>query len=104
MSVVTETNCVCTPKQVVEKKTINHENFLYWRDKQIKDYTKKCHALERRKNTNDTLLQHRISVLPKCMVHMTQKLCDCNVDCISKLFKSDTFDHTCKIFDLNSFT
>lgn len=51
---------------------------------------------------NHVQIEKEIRMLPKCMMHLTRKLCNCDSKCVTEISENFEFDDRCPLFDLEN--
>jgi hypothetical protein len=92
--------CECIPTLENYKKPTKAKLDI-WRDSLIKNFTRACKLLDFSEE-NDKRKFTQFRDLPKCLVQLSRKSCGCDEDCLANNFNIDSFDHTCKYFDLDN--
>lgn len=78
-----------------------HE-FEEWRTMHLDFSATKCNDLEKLDIYTGEQTSDSISKLPKCLVHMTRKMCNCDQPCIGRSFARGKIDTTCNSYDLKN--
>lgn len=76
--------------------------FVKWRNNNINSMTNICKMYTNLNLEGSDEIKNHIRILPKCMVHFTKKVCDCDSECVSNTFDGFKFNEACSLFDLDS--
>lgn len=101
MDDITDIKCFCGSKANIDKQ-LTTKQFFRWRDILIKEYTEVCKFVDKLDQEDQTRLKKNLKDLPKCLVHFTRKVCNCDRVCVAEKFSITSFDHTCEYHDLEN--
>lgn len=92
-------NSISKPLDIKDSSEISYEKFEEWRDGTIKFYNEICVNLQ---DSETNLFVEEISKAPRCLVQLTKKFCNCDLDCVAESFESLKFDTTCYLYKLDN--
>jgi hypothetical protein len=78
------------------------DTFIKWRNHNLNTMSKTCKMVGLFNMQGGDEIKHQIKIFPKCMVHLTKKMCKCDPKCISETFYGFNLDEKCLLFDLEN--
>lgn len=83
-------------------KYYTKKDFENWRDDQIGYYNQLCKYNYLGIISDDFMYYYNLRMVPRCLVHLTKRMCNCENDCIILSMRRRIFDPICKFYDLKN--
>lgn len=102
-STLEELRLKSTQNSLIEPSKLEDlQTFIDWRNRNVDRMLGFCQILKNINNQGTNAIVQQIEILPKCMMHLTKKICKCDKKCVSDSFKDYKFDENCSLFDLQN--
>lgn len=73
--------------------------FEEWRNSLVEYYNRICRFNYLGILSKKDILEFNLEKIPKCLLHFTRRICDCDNDCVSLSMRNVTFDPLCSLYD-----
>lgn len=85
----------------MDNKEVRNEfhEFEQWRNDVLEASAENCTKLYQLDSNVKTKEIELVEKVPKCLVHLTRKMCKCDQECISESFVNSYLDHSCRTYD-----